>query len=103
MNKENSIVKVTSRKIYNKNPDKKICTLCLKEPKRCKIFSKPGKVKCLQNKILLLTSINILETYNKDVICQNCERFIEAATKFRNKCLQKHYSVTASCSVKRVI
>ena len=63
MNKENTVtLKITPRKIYNKNPDQRLCRLCGKESRRfSKIFSKPGISKCLQHQIFLTTGINILE------------------------------------------
>ena len=73
MNKENTItLKITPRKIYNKNPDQRLRRLCGKESGRfSKIFSKPGKSKCLQHQIFLTTGINILETGNlSDIICR---------------------------------
>ena len=103
MSKEITL-KLTPRKIYIKS-DKKICTLCGKVTKRfCKIFSKPGKKKCLKEKILISTGIDILESDNlSDILCQNCERFIMSIMKFRNDCLKTQYSLSSSCSVKRVI
>ena len=65
MNKENTVtLKITPRKIY-RNPDQRLCRLCEKESRRfSKIFSKPGKSKCLQNRIFFTTGINILATDN---------------------------------------
>ena len=106
MNKENtSILKITPKKIYNKNPDQKICRLCGDEPSRCsKIFSKPGKNKNLHTKILQATGINILETDGlSDILCQTCERFVESASKFRYKCLQTQHKLSSVCSIKRII
>lgn len=106
MNKENiSTLKITPKKIYNKNPDQKICRLCGEEPSRCsKIFSKPGQNKKLHTKILQATGINILETDGlSDILCQTCERFLESASKFRSKCIQTQHKLSSVCSIKRVI
>ena len=106
MNKENTVtLKITRRKICNKNPDHRLCRLCGKESRWfSKIFSKPGKSKCLQHHIFLTTGINILETDNlSDIICQNCERFTESGVTFRNECFETQHTLSTSCSIKRVI
>ena len=103
MNKQNIVtLKITPRKIYNKNPDQRLCG---KESRTfSKVFSKPGKGKCLQHQIFLTTGINILETDNlSDIICRNCERFIESAVTFRNECFKTQHTLSTSCSIKRVI
>ena len=106
MNNENTVtLKITPRKIYNKNHDQRLCRLCGKESRRfSKIFSKPGKSKCLQRQIFLTTGTNILETDNlSDIICRNRERFIESVVTFRNECLKIQHTLSTSCSIKRVI
>ena len=95
MNKENTVtLKITPRNIYSKNPDQRLCRLCGKVSKRfSKIFSKPGKSKCLQHQIFLTTGINILETDNvSDTICRNCERFIESVVTFSNECFKTQHT-----------
>ena len=84
MNKENTVtLKITPRKIYNKNPDQRLCRLCGKEFRRfSKIFSKPGKSKCLQHQVFLTTGINILETDNLSGIEQ------EHSTNVQNDCIK---------------
>ena len=106
MNKENTVtLKITPRNIYSKNPDQRLCRLCGKVSKRfSKIFSKPGKSKCLQHQIFLTTGINILETDNvSDTICRNCERFIESVVTFSNECFKTQHTLSTSCSIKHII
>ena len=97
MNKENTVtLKITPRKIYNINPDQRLCRLYGKESRRfSKIFSKPGKSKCLQHQIFLTTGINVLETDNlSDNICRNCERFTESVVTFRNECFKIQHTLS---------
>ena len=106
MNKKNTVtLKITQRKIYNKNPDQRLCRLCGKESRKfSKIFSKPGKSKYLQHQIFLTIGINISETDNlSDIICRDCERFIESAVSFRNECFKTQHTLSKSCSIKCVI
>ena len=46
----------------------------------------------------------MLETDNLyDIICRNCERFIESALTLRNECFKTQHTLSTSYSIKRVI
>lgn len=105
MDKERSVLELTPRKNYHKNTDTITCRLCVQEASRkYGIFSKSGVEKQLAANIFICTGITILKTNNMlDVICRNCERFVDAMMQFRKKCFDNQLQVPKGCSIKRVI
>ena len=106
MDKENESckLKLTPKKVYNRQENKKICRLCVCEVTRFgRIFSKAGKAKHLSSKIAKITNINILETDDlSDILCQKCERFLDSVVKFQTECQFNQKKLLQACSIKRV-
>ena len=106
MDKENESckLKLTPKKVYNRQENKKICRLCVCEVTRFgRIFSKAGKAKHLFSKIVKITNIKILETDDlSDILCQKCERFLDSVVKFQTECQFNQKKLLQACSIKRV-
>ena len=97
---------LTPKIIYSRSTTAKVYCLCEEESNRVsRIFSVAGKSRGICQKIKIVTSVEILETADgsSDVICRNCDRFVELVINFKKKCQENQHNLLHTHAVKRVI
>lgn len=86
----------TPKKVYNRrriqaSTSISVCRLCDNKNETrhlLRVFSKPGKVKQIYDKIWTTCGVDIKENDILTCICRKCESFVEKMANFRLKCQQ---------------